>query len=70
MMRANARLHADQTRRHIREPRFHLTSRPLLPQHDRAALVEADDVKRVLADIDAHRAKGGLGLVGHGDAPS
>jgi hypothetical protein len=27
-------------------------------------------VKRVLADINAHRAKGGLGLVGHGDAPS
>jgi hypothetical protein len=70
MMRANARLNVDQTPRYIREPPFHLASRPLLPQHDRAALVEADDVKRVLANIDAHRGKGGLGLVGHGDAPS
>jgi len=26
--------------------------RPLLPQHDRAAVIETDDVERVLAEID------------------
>jgi hypothetical protein len=34
-------------------PRDHL-----LPQHDRAAPVEADDMERVLADVDAHRGNG------------
>ena len=29
-----------------------LTTRPLLPQHDRSALIEADDVERVLTDVD------------------
>jgi hypothetical protein len=52
-MRANASLHADQTRREVCEPRFDLPARPLLPQHDCAALIEADNVKRILADIDA-----------------
>jgi hypothetical protein len=31
---------------------------PPLLQHDRAAPVEADDMKRVLADVDAHRGNG------------
>jgi hypothetical protein len=30
-----------------------LAARPLLPQHDRTALILAYDVERVLADIDA-----------------
>jgi hypothetical protein len=30
-----------------------LTTRPLLPQHDRAAMIQTDDVERVLTDIDA-----------------
>ena len=34
-------------------PCFHLAARLLLPQHDRPAAIEADDVKRVLANIDA-----------------
>jgi hypothetical protein len=34
------------------EPRFDLAARQLVPQHDRAALIEADDVKRILATID------------------
>jgi hypothetical protein len=55
VMRTNAFLHADQTRRNIREPRFHLGSRPLLPQHDCAAFIETDDMERVLPDVDAHR---------------
>ena len=53
MMRADARLRADQTRRHVGEPGLHLTTRPLLPQHDGTALIPANDVGRVLADIDA-----------------
>jgi hypothetical protein len=32
---------------------FHLATRPLLPQHDGTALILANDVERVLADIDA-----------------
>src|SRR5262249_57382221 len=33
-------------------------ARPLLPQHDRAASIKADDVERILANIDAHRGNG------------
>jgi hypothetical protein len=55
VMRANAGLHSDQTRRHVHEPCFDLAARPPLPQHDRATPVEADDMERVLADVDAHR---------------
>src|SRR5713101_9816321 len=53
MMRADAGLHADPTRRQIGEPGLHLATRPLLPQHDGTALILANDVERVLADIDA-----------------
>jgi hypothetical protein len=53
MMRADAGFHADQARRHIGKPGFDLAARPLLPQHDRAALIETHEVKRVLADIDS-----------------
>jgi hypothetical protein len=45
MMRADAGLHPDQTRRHIREPCLHLAARPFLPQHDGARFIETDDVK-------------------------
>ena len=54
MMGADACLHADEARRHVGEPHIHLASRPLLPQHDRAAGIKADNVERVLADIDAN----------------
>jgi hypothetical protein len=53
MMGADARLHADQARLHVGKPRFHLTARPFLPQHDCTTLIKADEVERVLADIDA-----------------
>jgi hypothetical protein len=53
MMRAYAGLHPDQTRRHIREPYLHLIARPFLTQHNCAAIVQADNVERVLTDIDA-----------------
>jgi hypothetical protein len=51
VMCADAGFHADQARRYIGEPRFHLATRPLLPQHDGAARIVAHDVERVLADI-------------------
>jgi hypothetical protein len=51
-MRADAGLHADPTRRQIGESGFHLATRPLLPRHDGTALILANDVERVLADID------------------
>jgi len=51
-MRADAGLHADHARRHIGKAYFHLATRPLLTQHNRAALIVANNVKRVLADID------------------
>src|SRR5260370_42698619 len=53
MMRADEGLHTDQARRQVGEPRFRLAARPLLPQHDGTALTLANDVERVLADIDA-----------------
>ena len=53
MMRSDAGLHADQARGNIGKACFHLTTRPLLPQHDRAAMIQTDDVERVLTDIDA-----------------
>jgi hypothetical protein len=53
MMGPDACLHANQTRRQIGESGLHLATRPLLPQHDGAALILANDVERVLADIDA-----------------
>jgi hypothetical protein len=57
---SSSRLPADPARRNIAKPRFHLTTRPFLAQHDRPALVEADDVERVLADIDADHCDRGV----------
>jgi hypothetical protein len=37
------------------EPGFYLAGRPLLLQHQGSAPILADDVERVLADIDADR---------------
>ena len=66
VMRADAGFHADQARRYIGEPRFHLATRPLLPQHDGAARIVAHEVERVLADIDADRGDRGIGCLRHG----
>src|SRR5262245_50113428 len=52
MVCADAGLHADETRRQVGEPCFHLAARPLLAQHDRATPIQTHDVKRVFADID------------------
>jgi hypothetical protein len=65
-MRANTGFHADRARRHIGEPGFDLAARPPLAQDDRAALIQTDDVERVLADIDANDRNRGIRLLGHG----
>src|SRR6202008_4523976 len=48
MMRTDTALHADQAGGHVGKPCFHLATRPLLPQHNGATLIEADGVERVL----------------------
>jgi len=52
-MRTDTGLHADQARWYIGQPRLDLTSRLLLTQHDNAVHILADDVERVLVDINA-----------------
>src|SRR5262249_23229312 len=66
MMRADAGLHADQARRQIGEPCFHLSARPFLSQHDRTAPIMAHDVERVLADIDADHGDCAVEFLRHG----
>ena len=65
VMRTHAGLHADQARRHIGKPCFDPAMRPLLTQHDCTAAVEADDVERVLADIDTDYGKCVVEIVRH-----
>jgi hypothetical protein len=55
MMGADAGLHADQARRNVGEAIRDLAAQQLPTQYDRSALVEADQVERVLTDIDANR---------------
>jgi len=66
MMRPNAGFHTDQARWEVGQSRLDLTARPLLPQHDRTTLVMADDVERVLADIDADNGDHAVLILGHG----
>ena len=63
---ADAGFHADQARRYIGEPRFHLATRPLLPEHDSAARIVAHDVERVFADIDADHGDRSIGCLRYG----
>jgi hypothetical protein len=46
--------------------RWSEATRPLLTQHNCTALIEANNVKRVLADIDADYGDCGFERVGHG----
>jgi hypothetical protein len=62
-MRADTGLHADSTRRQIGESGLHLATRPLLPQHDGTAPILANDVERVLADIDADNGRRSVELL-------
>ena len=66
MMRTDAGLHADQAGRHVGKACGYLATRPLLMQHDRAALIVAHDVERVLTDIDADHGDCGIELLRHG----
>ena len=66
VMRPDTGLHADEARRHVGEPGFHLATRPFLPQHDGAAPIQADDVERVLPDIDADHGNRGPRCLPHG----
>jgi hypothetical protein len=45
-------LHSDSTWRQIGESGLHLATRPFLPPNDGTALILANDVERVLTDID------------------
>ena len=45
VVRTDTSFHADQARRHVGKSCVHLATRPLLSQHDRAALIEANHVE-------------------------
>jgi len=66
VMCADAGFHADQARRYVGEPRFHLATRPFLPQCNGAARIVAHNVERVLADIDANHGDRGIRCLRHG----
>jgi hypothetical protein len=65
-MRTDASLHADQARRHIGEPCLNLAPRPLLTQYDCTAFIQADNVERVLADINADYGNRSAEILRHG----
>jgi hypothetical protein len=58
VMRARAGLQADKAGREIDEPADRLVARYLDAHGDGAALIEADEVKGVLADVEADVATG------------
>jgi hypothetical protein len=53
VMGSDAGLDADQARWRVREPSADLAAHPSLAHDDGATLIHADDVKRILADINA-----------------
>jgi hypothetical protein len=65
MMSPGAGLHADQARRQVDKPRFHLATRPLLAQHHGSTPILANDVERILADIDADHGDFAVEFLGH-----
>src|SRR5262249_49507518 len=66
MMRPHASLHADQARGHVGEPGFDLATRPLLSQHDGPTSIQANNMERVLPDIDADYGNSCLACLSHG----
>jgi hypothetical protein len=66
---ADTGLHADQAGRQVGEPGLELPARQLPAQDDGAALIEADEVEGVLADVDAEDGDGVGGPARHGGAP-
>src|SRR5215467_5674150 len=65
-MGADTGLHANQAGREVGKPGFELAARELLAQNDGAALVEADEMECVLADVDAEDGDGVFRLARHG----
>jgi hypothetical protein len=59
MVGAGTGFHADQTARNIGKAPLKLLPRGLQLQNDVPALIEADQVKRILADIDTNRGDDG-----------
>jgi hypothetical protein len=55
VMRAAARFHPHETRRQIRQRPNQLRARALSPSDDPAARIKANEVKAVLADVNADR---------------
>jgi hypothetical protein len=55
VIRASARLHADQAAGNISKSALNLTSGYFLPHNHGTPPVEADHVKRVLAEVDPDR---------------
>jgi hypothetical protein len=66
MTRPAAGLHADQARRQVGKPGFHLATRPLLAQRQGSTPILADDVERILADINADHSDFAVEFLGHG----
>jgi hypothetical protein len=58
VMRAATGFHADQAARNVGKPALKLSARALQLQNDRPALIEADKMETILAEIDADRADG------------
>src|SRR4029450_4909305 len=69
MMSPDTGLHPHQAWRHIGKSRFHLPARPLLTQHNRTLRILADDMKRVLTNINADYGDRGPGFRRNQRAP-
>ena len=63
VMGARAGLHADQAARNVGETAFELTTGYFLLQDDYTPLVEANEVERVLAEVDPDRGDGSTCLL-------
>jgi len=56
---SRAGFHPDQAARNVGEPALKLNARALQLQNDRPALIEADKIEAILAEVDADGADGG-----------
>lgn len=61
-MRPDARVHTNKTTRKVGKSHLNLTTRRFLPKHNSAALIKADYMETILANVDAdgrdHRSGG------------
>src|SRR5262245_50394910 len=69
MMSTDTGLHPHQAWRHIGKSGFHLPARPLLAQYNRTLPIMADDMERVLSNINADYGNRGPGLLRHRSVP-